>query len=224
MTVLATFPGEAIPHQTVPTSQHSTPPHPLGFAESVKEPPQATTLPMPSPKAEDITALAPLRWMQVHPSRPVGPLGLVPHDLVTEQYHHHSCSCSSHKRAQAQAERNWQADVVPDSSTAITTREPSTMDQRPPLTLMGIAWSMHGDEPAEDGQRYSPEVAGGQDPLLVMGSSLVSTRLLVDLLSVLTYIDDMVASSFSPVSLNPSPMLAVDCPMPTLEGWEDMGF
>ena len=36
MTVLATPPGEAIPHQTVPTSEYST--HPLGFAESVKEP------------------------------------------------------------------------------------------------------------------------------------------------------------------------------------------
>ena len=159
--------------------------------------------------------------MQVHPSRPVDPLGLAPFDLGTEQHHHHSHSHSSHKRAQAQAERNWQADVDPNSSTAITTREPSAMDQRPPLTLTEIAWSMHGDELPRMVKGIPPEEAGGQDPLLVMGSSLVSTHLLLDPLSGSMYIN-MVASTLSLVSLNPSPLSAVDCPLPTLEGWEDM--
>ena len=101
MTALATYTREAVPYQTVPTSQPSTPTHPLGFAESVKEPLQVTTLPTPSPEAEEVVAPVPLGWMQIHQSRPVDPLGLVPHDLGTEWHHHHSHSDSSHKRAQS---------------------------------------------------------------------------------------------------------------------------
>ena len=65
-----------------------------------------------------------------------------------------------------------------------------------------------------------PEEAGGQDPLLVMGSSLVSTHLLLDTLSKSMYIN-MGASSLSLVSQNPSPLSVVEHPMPALEGWED---
>ena len=50
MTVLATPSREAVPYQTVPTSQPSM--HPPGFAMSMKEPPLVTTLPTPSPKVE----------------------------------------------------------------------------------------------------------------------------------------------------------------------------
>ena len=159
--------------------------------------------------------------MQVHPSRPVGPLALVPHNLGTEQHHHHSHNHSSHIRAQPLAERNWQADIDPNSSAAITTREPSAMDQRPPLTLAEITQSMHGDEPLRMVKGIPPKEAGGQDPLLVMGSSLVSTHLLLDQLSGSTYIN-IIASSLNLVSLNPSPLSVVDCPMPALEGWKDM--
>ena len=49
--------GKPCPHQTVPTSQPST--HLLGFAEIVKEPPQVTMSPTPSPKAEEVAVLLP---------------------------------------------------------------------------------------------------------------------------------------------------------------------
>ena len=79
---------------------------------------------------------------------------------------------------------------------------------------------MHGDELLRMVKGIPPEQAEGQDPLLLMGSSLLSTHLLLDLLSGSTYVN-MVASSLSLVSGNPSPMMVVNHSMPTLEGWED---
>ena len=153
MTVLATLPGEAIPHQTAPTSQPSE--HMPGFAESVKEPPWAMMSPTPSPKAEEITALVPLPkteedvalapsgWMQLHSSRSVDPLGLVLPDLGTEWCCCHNCSHSSHKRAQAWAEKYQQEDGDPNDSIAIATREPSPSQRLPGLSMgMGCQrWS-----------------------------------------------------------------------------------
>ena len=55
-TALATPPREAIPCQMVPTSQPSL--HPPGSAESVKEPPWVKMSPTPSPKPEEVMALA----------------------------------------------------------------------------------------------------------------------------------------------------------------------
>ena len=112
-------------------------------------------------------------------------------------------------------------DSNPDGSIAIATREPSTTDQRPPLTLMEIAQSMHVDGPPRMAEGIPPEEAGDQDPLLVMGSSLVSTHLLRDLLSKSMYID-MVACSLSLVSLDPSPVAVGDHLVPVPEDATDL--
>ena len=92
-------------------------------------------------------------------------------------------SCSSCKRAQAQAEKKQQVDGEPNGSAAVATIEPTMMDQRPPLTLVEIAWSICGNGLPRMVEGIPLEKAGYQDPLLVMGSSLVSTHLLRDLLS-----------------------------------------
>ena len=72
---------------------------------------------------------------------------------------------------------------------------------------------MHGDGLPKTVEGIPPEEAADQDPLLVMGSSLVSTCLLMDPLSRSMYID-MVACSLSLVNLDPSPMVADDCLVP----------
>ena len=147
-----------------------------------------------------------------------GSSGMCHHDLGTEQCHHHSHSHSSHKRAQAQSGKNQQVDSDPNGSTIIATREPSTTDQRPSLSLVEIAWS--GDGLPWMVKGIPPEEAGDQDPLMVMGSSLVSTCLLRDLLSRSMYIE-MVVCFLSLVSLDPSPMVMGDHLDPALEDVTD---
>ena len=158
----------------------------------------------------------------------MGPLRFVPHDPGTEQHCHHSHSYSSHKRdqawvkkgTQAQAGNNQQVDGDPDGSIALATREPSMMDQRLPLTHMEIAQSVHWDRPPRMLEGIPPEEVRDQDPLLVMGSSLVSTHLFMDPLSGSMYID-MVACPLSLVSLDPSPMAVGDCLVPAPEDTTD---
>ena len=70
-----------------------------GLEENAREPPQVT-MPMTPPmeaeevaeeeEAEEIVALAMSGWTQVHPSRAVVPVGLVPHSLGDEWHHCHS--------------------------------------------------------------------------------------------------------------------------------------
>ena len=188
--------------------------------QNVKEPLWVTMSPTPSPKAEEVMAPAPLGWMEIHSSRPVGPLGLVPHDLGTEQHHHHNHSHSSHKRAQAQVEKNQQADSDPDNSIAIATREPSATDKRPPIHPCRDQPVCVWDRLPRMVEGIPLEEAGGQDPLLVMGFSLVFTCLLRAPLSASTYID-MVASSLSLMCLDPSSMAANDHHVPVLEDTTD---
>ena len=111
-------------------------------------------------------------------------------------------------------------DGDPDSSIAVATREPSMMDQRYPLTLVEITQSVHVDRLPRVVKGIPPEEAGDQDPLLVMGSSLVSTHLLRNPLSGSMYID-MVACSLSLVSLDPSSMVMGDHLDPALEDATD---
>ena len=104
--VPATRLGETPLQCAAPTNQPSTCLPEL--EEKAREPPQVTMPPTPPEKAkevvkavktEEVAALVNPVWIQVHPSRPVVPVGIVPHSLGDEQHCHHSHSCHSCKRA-----------------------------------------------------------------------------------------------------------------------------
>ena len=81
----ATPSRETLPQPAEPTYQPSAClPEDQREEEDVKDPPQDTLPPMPLGKAKEVmeveeaAAQVPLGWTQVHPSRPVVPVGLVP--------------------------------------------------------------------------------------------------------------------------------------------------
>ena len=128
--------GETLLQQAVPTNQPST--CLSGLEDKARELPQVATLPtlpgeaeegvkpeeaeeVVKPKevvkveeTEDVAALVTLVWTQVHPSRPVVPVGLVPHSLDDEWHHCHNHSHCSHRRASLQAEKSQQSSSTSD--------------------------------------------------------------------------------------------------------------
>ena len=107
-----------------PTNQPSTclP----GEEEKARELPQVTTLLTPPEEVvkpeeavkveetEEAAAPKTLVWTQVHPSRPVVPMGLVPHSLGDEWHCWCRCSHNSYRKASLQAE-NQQSGGAGDS-------------------------------------------------------------------------------------------------------------
>ena len=74
--------GETLLQCAAPTNQPSAclP----GLKENAREPPQVTKPLTPLMEGEEVVTPAPLGWTQVHPSRAVVPVGLVPHSLGDE--------------------------------------------------------------------------------------------------------------------------------------------
>ena len=70
-------------------------------AEGVVEAEEVTEAKEVAEAEETEEVVAPLTsgWTQVYPSRPVVPVGLVPHTLGDEQHHCHSHSRCSQRRA-----------------------------------------------------------------------------------------------------------------------------
>ena len=119
---LATPSGETLPQPAEPMDQPSAClPDDQREEEDVRELPQDTSPTVPlgeareTMEAEGAVAHMPPGWTQVHPSRPVVPVGLVPHSLGDEWHHCHSHSCHSQKRAHLQAEKNQQSGGTCDS-------------------------------------------------------------------------------------------------------------
>ena len=80
--------------------------------------------------------------------------------------------------------------------------------------------SLHGDNPPWVIMGVPPELAKEQDPIRMVGSTMLSAQLFQDSMSGATYID-VVTCSMSLVGLGSTP-LAVDCCMPTLLGEDDI--
>ena len=99
------------------------------------EEPEEVMKPEEAEKVEEtgkVVGLMTLVWTQIHPSRPVLPVGLVPHSVGDEQHHHHSCSCDSHRRASLWAE-NQQSGSADDSVPDATWGSPVTTHRGPSM-------------------------------------------------------------------------------------------
>ena len=171
---------------------------------------------------------APSHWVKITPSRPSKPAepAVCLEQSWSRNRRAHTWGSFSVNHSMGWAKPTITAPVV--SSLTISSHRlktppgsPSTQKWKPLPSFAEIARSLWGNNPLHISIEVPPELTTPQSFLVgTATATLMSTKLQQDMVAGTTYLE-LVTTSMSLVSLEVTPT-AVDHPMPTWEGWEDM--
>ena len=173
---------------------------------------------------EVLDNVPPSNWVKIMPSRLAEP---------TQWEHSNSRICQAHSRGSFSVThgRGWPgphiiattlttAQATPSWEVVPWQAESSSQPLTPPPGFVEITQSLHGDNPSRIVASIPPEVTKDQDPMQMIGSSMVSTHLFRDSASG-TMCIDLVTCSLSLVGVGLDSMVD-DHHVPTLQEVTDM--